>query len=267
MDILTHIAAGLATGTSIVICSRGGALKKTGAVLAGALGGALPDIDVISMWSGFDATFGKLFGLQHTGREIYSAKFWYSHHGFMHSLVASVLFGLILAFVVYLLQQRIRKLKMPLYQSFKHNGCILVSFAGGFVAHLLCDMPTPSSSWGGINLFYPLNTYTGGWGKIWWWNNYDVFLIINILIAINLLILLVGRFTRVRIKTFTIPVFIFAFACVVVQINTRKFDFNRTPAQTYQKCEAKSKEIQENILGDKLYNCMKQFDNSMPFNF
>ncbi|MDR1055367.1 MAG: metal-dependent hydrolase [Prevotellaceae bacterium] len=269
MDILTHIAAGIAIGTTITICTKGSALKKIGIVLAGALGGALPDTDAVSMWSKFDVTFGKLFGLQHTGCEIYSAKFWYSHHGFMHSLLASVVFGFILLLIAYLLQQRFRKQKSSFCQSFKRNIYIFLSFISGFIAHLLCDMLTPAATWGGVNLFYPLNTYTGGWGKIWWWNNYDVFLIINTLITTNILILFISQLTKAKLKIFSITVFVLAFAFIVIQVNTRKFDFNHTcsSAQVYQKYEAKSKEIQENILGKKLYNSIKQFDNSVSLNF
>jgi hypothetical protein len=60
------------------------------------LGGALPDFDAISLWSGFDKTFGKLFNLSNSGEVIYFSKFWYSHHGFLHSILASV----ILAFCI-----------------------------------------------------------------------------------------------------------------------------------------------------------------------
>ena len=163
MDLLTHISAGLAIGTCIAVGTKSSALKKTGIILAGALGGALPDIDAISLWSKFDSTFGRFFGLQHSGRFIYSGKLWYSHHGFMHSLVASLIFGFLLLLFIYFIRSRFRGISFSSFgQSVKNNRRLLFGFLGGYLAHLLCDMPTPAASWGGVRLFYPFTGYIGG---------------------------------------------------------------------------------------------------------
>ena len=270
MDILTHIATGVAIGTTIIVCTKGNKLKKASIIFAGALGGALPDIDAISLWSKFDSTLGKFFELQHSGSEIYSAKYWYSHHGFMHSILASLLMAFILMLAVYFITWGFRHISLSLFfVSIKKNSAILSSFLGGYITHLLCDMPTPSGSWGGINLFFPLNTYSGGWGKIWWWNNYDIFLIINVVILINLIILTIRHIAKFKLNLLSLFVSAFAIVLIVVQLNTRGFNFNYTisTSNNYQKCESKSKEIQNKILGDKLYDKMKRFDNSVPIYF
>lgn len=96
MDILTHIFSGVAAGTAVSSFSRKGFGNKLAIISLAGFGGALPDFDVISLWSKFDGTIGALFRLKHTGQEIYSSRFWYSHHGFFHSLSAGILFTLII---------------------------------------------------------------------------------------------------------------------------------------------------------------------------
>lgn len=261
MDLLTHIAAGIAVGTTIAVCSKGNAVKKITIVCGGALGGALPDIDAISLWSKFDTTFGRLFSLSHTGKEIYSAKFWYSHHAFMHSLAACVLFSFILLAVIYLANRRAKK-EFTLLS--KANIAIPAAFASGYIAHLVCDMPTPASSWAGVNLFFPINVYIGGWGKIWWWNNYDIFLISSGVIAVNVLLLIFSNVLKHKHRYFSFVLLAAAATAVAIQISTRDFDFN---SHTYQECEAQSKKIQKKIVGKTLYDKMEKFDDAIPLYF
>lgn len=265
MDLLTHIAAGAAVGTTIAVCVKGKAGKKAAVVCAGALGGALPDIDAISLWSKFDATFGRLFGLSHAGKEIYSAKFWYSHHAFMHSLAACVLLALILLVVIFIVRKGFKNLSWAGLKLFSgRNIAVAGAFASGYIAHLICDMPTPASSWGGVNILFPLEPYIGGWGKIWWWNNYDIFLIISAVIAANLLILALSGLLKRRSKQLSCVLLAAAVVIIIVQVNSRGFDFN---SHTYQQCETKSKEIQKKILGEKLYKRMEKLDNAVPIYF
>lgn len=265
MDLLTHMAAGAAAGTTIAVCAKGKTFRKAAMVCAGALGGALPDVDAISLWSRFDATFGRLFGLSHSGREIYSDKFWYSHHAFMHSLAACLLFTFLLLVVVYLVRKRCKRLSSKDFISFTAKiKASTAAFAAGYVLHLVCDMPTPASSWGGVNLLFPLKTYTGGWGKIWWWNNYDLFLIITGVIIANLLILVFSKVLKSKGKYLSCAILTAAIIAIAVQINGRGFDYNSHP---YPQCEAQSKEIQKEILGKKLYDKMKKVDNCIPIHF
>lgn len=265
MDILTHIIAGIAVSSSIAVCMNGRPVKRIAIIGAGALGGGLPDLDAISMWSKFDATFGRLFHLSHTGREIYSAKFWYSHHAFMHSLAASVLFALLLLVTVYFINRRFNQLSQADFVLFlKKNRIVAAAFVSGYFLHLICDMPTPASSWGGVNLFFPLDSYVGGWGKIWWWNNYDLFLIISLVIVVNFILLAISMLSKYRFKYLPCILFLIVTIAVIIQINTRKFDFNSAP---YQSCETRSKEIQEKILGRPLYEKMKKLDSTIPLHF
>lgn len=270
MDILTHVVVGVAIGSTLVICSKNSnPFKKISIVGAGALGGALPDVDAISLWSGFDASFGKLFGLQHSGKQIYFGKYWYSHHGFMHSLLASIIMGLLFLFLSYCVKQHFRNLSLKSFGLFvKNNSILYISFLLGYIAHLFCDMLTPASTWGGVNLLYPLKTYVGGWGAIWWWNNYDIFLIVITLITINVFLLMLGKWIKAKTKIAVVSLFL-AVLLIAVQVKTRRFDFNYTgySAKTYQINEAKSKEIQKKLLGKKLYTQMEKFDNKIPLNF
>jgi len=129
-------------------------------------------------------------------------------------------------------------------------------------------MPTPASTWGGINFFYPSKSYTGGTGDIWWWNNYDIFLIVVFIIIINLSLSLFHKFIRFDLRKLTIGVFILGFSLIFFQIKTRNFDFAYTGyTKNFQKFEAKSKEIQKEILGDRLYRIMENFDNKLKLNF
>jgi inner membrane protein len=264
MDILTHALSGVAFGTVISGLSNCKIKNQIGYMSIGGFGGVLPDIDAISLWSRFDSTFGRLFGLSHPGKDIYSAKFWYSHHGFMHSLVSCLLFGLLLGFVLNLAQSRFKSL----FKSFKDNRLYLLVFVSGFIFHLLGDLPTPSSSWNGINLFWPSKHYIGGTGEIWWWNNYDIFLIILSIIIINVITIFIGRLARIKVLKITISTFLLGFVMIMHQIKTRTFDFNYEGHTTkYDLYEQKSKEIQKQILGTKLYGFMVGFDNKLKINF
>lgn len=73
VDILSHTLSGLAIGT--VVASFGkGFRQKSLILLTASLGAALPDLDAISMWPGFDRSIGSWFGLPLSGPEIYSSK-------------------------------------------------------------------------------------------------------------------------------------------------------------------------------------------------
>src|SRR6056297_2229310 len=143
MDIVTHALSGVATGTVVMSFSRRGFLEKTGIVSISALGAALPDLDAISLWSRFDNTIGKIFGLEHSGKEIYFSKFWYSHHSFLHSLLAGFLIAISIWLCVFFLSSRRTKRSFSsLISSLHEYKLILVGFLSGFFVHLLGDIPT-----------------------------------------------------------------------------------------------------------------------------
>ncbi|MEN7551285.1 metal-dependent hydrolase [Rapidithrix thailandica] len=265
MDILTHTLSGVAAGTVVAGFSSKGFRKKTGIIALGGLGGALPDLDAFSLWSGFDTYIGKALALSHSGKEIYFSKFWYSHHGFLHSITASLLLVFLMACLVFWVK---RNSSYNLLQSVKKKQLFYLSFVFGFLLHLLEDMPTPSSVWGGVNFFWPSREYIGGTGQIWWWNNYDIFLIVTGVIVLNCLLLVLRRFIRFDGRKFTVAVFMLGFTLALVQINTRGFDFHYTGhTPKYQEYEAKSKEIQKQLLGEKLYGWMQLFDNQLKIYF
>lgn len=238
--------------------------ERLGLLFVGALGGAFPDLDAISLWSRFDGTIGKLFNLPAKGSVIYSSKYWYSHHGFLHSLLASLLIGIVVLIVLYFLQKN-KKSILPFLQSKK---LYFITFVFAYWAHLAGDLPTPSSAWGGIALFWPSLEYVGGYGKIWWWNNYDIFLIVVLGIVLNLMVLLCSKFLKSKIKVITTTTFALCFAFIVFQVNTRQFDYAYSnDSSQYSEMEQKSKEEQKRILGNSVYNMMVSLDNKLKIYF
>lgn len=269
MDILTHTLSGVAIGTVMASFSKGGFREKMGIISIAGFGGALPDLDALSLWSKFDTTIGKLFGLHHSGKEIYFEKFWYSHHGFFHSFIAALLIAFIAGVCIYMIKSRQKNFSLrSLFLSFKHRLLFLISFVLGFLIHLLEDMSTPDSVWGGVNFLWPMKSYIGGSGDIWWWNNYDLFLIVSGVVLLNVVFIFISELLKINSRKLTTTIFIIGLTLFLVQIKTRGYDFNysgHTPK--YQGYEQKSKEIQKQLLGDTVYNLMFEFDNKMSLNF
>lgn len=252
MDILSHTLSGLAIGTVIAsFCQIEDSKIKV--IIFGGLGGALPDIDAISLWSQFDQTFGKWFQLANTGEDIYTGKLWYSHHAFMHSLLCAVILsGLIM--VIFCPGEKANT---------KMNYLLSVSFFLGFNIHLAEDMPTPVGAWGGVNYFFPAHDYIGGYGNIWWWNNYDLFLIVMLVFIINSLLLFSKKCKKVAIPVFIIGVIIF-----LSQIQKRELDYTlNSKNYGYVDSETKSKEFQKKVLGNHIFTLMEKFDSFVKINF
>ncbi len=267
MDIISHTLTGIAVGTVLATISKNSGKRKGLIILTGGIGGAIPDFDAISLWSKFDLTIGTFLGLNHSGKEIYFGKFWYSHHAALHSLIAPVVLILTILIVNLILNRKVVS-GLNIFKSIKVNKLLILAFFFGFVFHLLEDMPTPSSVWGGVNLFFPSSIYIGGYGNIWWWNNYDLVLIISSVIALNLLVnILPNRFLKFK-RWFCISVFFLGLGLFIFQTKTRPVDFSYIDHTTkYYEFEAQSKSIQKSILGDKLFQIMSKIDNRIPFNF
>ncbi|MBN2570594.1 MAG: metal-dependent hydrolase [Ignavibacteriales bacterium] len=269
MDILTHTLSGVAIGTVVSSFANSGFKNKLGIVLISGFAGALPDLDAISLWSGFDPTIGNLFNLSESGKDIYSAKFWYSHHAFLHSAFAGLLIAGLLGLISYLIDSKFKGLKNKSFlESLYQKRIIMIGFFLGFLIHLIEDMPTPASNWGGVNFFWPSKSYIGGTGDIWWWNNYDIFLIVFGVMVTNLILHLIQRFAHFDLRKFIVGVFIIGFSIAIIQIKTRDFDFAYSGHSIrYQEFEDKSKQQQKEILGDKLYRMMENFDNKLNIYF
>jgi len=259
MDILSHALSGLAVSTVVASQINSSLLTQIKICLAGTFAAVIPDFDVISLWSKFDGTIGKWFSLNHSGNEIYFAKFWYSHHAFLHSAVAGVVVSLMfVAFIKFITRNASFKLLMA---------CFTASFFS-FVAHLMGDMPTPASVWGGVNFWFPSHQYLGGFGSIWWWNNYDIFLILLAIALFNLILIIINNYKSIRINIVSVILFGLGLIWIIIQIQTRKYDFGYSGhSSKYYELEAKSKEIQREILGEKMYSIMKDFDNHLPIHF
>lgn len=269
MDILTHALSGVAVGVVLSTYSTKGFFNKLGIIILGGFGGVLPDLDAISLWSGFDTTIGKFLNLSHTGNTIYFSKFWYSHHGFFHSLMASLIVAFIIGLTLYVTKSKFKTLSFyHFWRDLKSQKIILIAFVMGFIIHLIEDMPTPANVWGGVNFFWPSAAYIGGSGDIWWWNNYDIFLIVVTVIIINLLLLAFKKLIKLDLRKITTIVLLMGFLFSLYQIKTRGYDFNYSKHEAkFEECETKSKEIQKEILGDRLFSLMEAFDHKLGIYF
>lgn len=269
MDIITHTLSGLAVGTVLASFSKKGILQKTGIVMIGGFGAALPDFDAISLWSGFDSNIGNLFNLKRSGAEIYSAQLWYSHHAFLHSIFASVFIALFVGSIFYIVKSKLKKLSFQKYFfELKSQKLVAIAFVLGFIIHLIGDMPTPSSTWGGVKLLFPWDTYYGGAGDIWWWNNYDIFLIVSMVVILNIIALLLTRIIKLENWKITLLIFLMGLAFSFKQIKTRDYDYSyKDHTSNFHEYERQSKNEQKRILGDKLYKLMGDLDNKIPLNF
>ena len=266
MDIISHTLTGVAVGTVASSFSNEKWYNKLTIILFGAFGGALPDIDAISYWSKFDSTIGKALNLKYTGHQIYTSKFWYSHHAAFHSLIMPISLSILIILIIGIAK---KYSTVAQFRNHIHSQHLkYFAFCFGFIFHLFEDMPTPASVWGGVNFYFPSSKYIGGFGKIWWWNNYDLVLIIFSVIIINIgLIFINNRLTKIRRKlisaTFLIGIILF-----LNQINSRPGSFKYSGHTTkYTEYENQSKQIQKEILGDKLYQIMVKIDNKIPLYF
>jgi hypothetical protein len=270
LDILTHTLSGLAIGTTIAAFSQKGLGHKIRLMSIGALGGALPDIDAISLWSGFDVAIGAPLDLEASGKEIYFGKYWYSHHGFFHSITAGVLFAALTGLAVFFIKikRNNHSSSYSLFNYFKRNALFFVAFVFAFNLHLFQDTPTPSSVWGGVRLLWPSVKYVGGTGHAWWWNNYDIFLIVLGVLLFNSVLLIIKIKTQGFKRWLSLMVLSGGILLSIIQITNRPASFYYSGhTSKYYHFEAKSKEIQEQILGKRVFIIMSNFDKKLPFYF
>ncbi len=267
MDILIHTFSGVAVSTGFMPFTKKKIKRPIVLLIAGMVGGAFPDLDAVSLWPGFDTTIGRLFHLSHKGRDIYFAKYWYSHHGFLHSAAGLFISGLIISILLLSIYAWNKK-KIPSRKTLHANLILFCVFFLSGLVHLFGDMVTPSSVWGGVRFLWPLKTYYGGLGLVWWWNNYDIFLIIILIIFINLTTIFL-RFTATKISRF-IPTLILIIGSLVCmnQMASRKYDYNYYGfTNRFSEMEKMSLAEQQEILSTPAYNIFYQFDQGIPFNF
>lgn len=269
MDIITHTLSGLAVSTIVASESKKDLPGKAAILTAGALGAVFPDIDAVTMWSGFDSLIGKTLGLSMKGRDIYAGNLWYSHHNFTHSVVGGLVGAFLFVLALYLFF-RLAYGKGGFKFFAKHYAVYFAAFFLGHLAHLAGDLPTPSSVWDGIRLFWPLETAVGGTGHIWWWNNYDIFLLFFSCCVINIVVIVVAHFSISSIVRYLpAAVFIVCLSLAAYQSANRNhnFAYKKYVRSESLKHEKKSLDIQKKILGDSLYRVMEKIDRAIPIPF
>lgn len=128
------------------------------------------------------------------------------------------------------------------------NSIYFIVFVLGYWAHLEGDLPTPASVWGGIAFGCPFSVYWGGYGKIWWWNNYDIFLLVFLSIFLVLFVPVVSKWIKERAKLFSVSLLAITLMLITIQINTRQYNYAYTnDSSGYAQMEENSKKEQERI--------------------
>ena len=245
MDILSHTFSGIAAVSATLPFTNFNKKEKCTALGIGAFVGAFPDLDAVSLWSKFGAT----------GKDIYFGKLWYSHHAFNHSIFMGIL---LVGAILFFRSKRFKEIN-------KSEIILSIGLLFGFLAHLFEDMPTPHCVWGGVRLFFPFDNYIGGTGQIWWWNNYDLFLLI---LSITITNLLIAWLIKKQVEYLTLLNTLSICVVFVFQVNSRQLDYNYIGYSTnYNELEIKSKEKQERILRPTLYKVMEFIDSKIPLNF
>lgn len=268
MDILTHTLSGIAVAGAVAGLTSKSLSQKAAIILCGAAGAVLPDIDAITYWSQFDTLIGRPLDLAMSGRDIYFANHWYSHHNWTHSLAAGAIFTLLMGLLCYLGDRIAFKIK-PLNTFWKKRSCYLGAFFLGYTMHLLGDLPTPGYTWQGIKLFWPLSSPVGGTGHLWWWNNYDIFILLAVCCtAIILMIALYPVFKKPLFKILPLLVFIITLLSIFHQITDRpvRFTYGKPHIPRAEK-EKQSHQIQKEILGPTLYRFMASMDRHIKIPF
>lgn len=266
MDILIHTLSGTTTAAFISTFSKSSRSTKLLWILLGGFAGALPDIDAISLWSSFDGTIGKWLHLSHSGAEIYFGKFWYSHHGFFHSLFAAFLLSLLFLCVRKFVSKTV---SWSDYFKLKETQIAFAVFFFAYVSHLIGDLPTPGAVWGGVRLFFPFEIYIGGYGTTWWWNNYDVFLYLTTAtIFFILIILLENKFYKGDVLKFSLGLYILSLGLCIYSVTHRSINYayegNTSRYAYYERTSALD---QYNKLGKWTYTKVFILDNKLPIYF
>jgi membrane-bound metal-dependent hydrolase YbcI (DUF457 family) len=151
MHILSHLGSGVCIG-SVAACVWPRCTPRpaiaTGALVG--LGAMVVDLDGISLLC---------------DHRVYYGSFWYSHHGAMHSVVGTAILAVLLT-PPFAMAMRGR------WRCTRLQAAWPWLWLGG-VLHLIEDLPAPAGPWGGLMLLWPFSDVRfGGWGWIWWMNEY-----------------------------------------------------------------------------------------------
>lgn len=264
MDVVTQIIAGLLIGTVVagfVMCRPAQRFKI---VLAGGLGGIFPEVDTLSLMPWFDRTLGKWMGINQSGIDIYFGNEWFSHQAFTHSLLGLLCCTGAIWFLNILFYTHVIKHARTWKAAGSYLAPYFIAFAGGYLLHLMLDLFTPAGPWGGIRLFFPMDVYIGGWGKLWWWNNYDIILVLFLGLMMNVLSLISIPIMDRKMKIIPSMVLALALIGISIQIHSRHFNFNQPG---YMGREAASHHIQQQVLAPPVYEAMAWVDQRLPVYF
>lgn len=262
MDLLINVFFGLGIGTALAAWNRSRPTQQFKLMAIGALGALLPSLDEITLWSSFDSTIGKWLGLEESGVDIFFGKHWYSHQAFMHSLLADFLFSLLLLISMGLIYRYVIKGTRTVRAGIGYVAIYGAAFGLSYLAHLFADLAAPAGTWGGIRLFFPMEVYVGGWGMTWWWNNYDLTLVLLVVLVLNLVLIACIPPLKKGMRYLPASVCGFAFLLISWLIASRGYDFNK---EGYACREKASHHIQEEILGERLHAVMVKIDKKLPF--
>lgn len=156
MHLISHIGSGICLGSIVYSLKRGNHEKSpfTIPLLIGA-GAMLPDLDGVSIFF---------------NHSVYYSSFWYSHHGALHSLFGIIPVSILVSLLITRVGRRVFENKF-LHSHLSIFGLLYI----GSVIHILEDLPCPPGPWQGLMVFWPLSTERyGGWGNIWWLDEYSM---------------------------------------------------------------------------------------------
>lgn len=122
-----------------------------------------------------------------------------SHRGITHCLLGAFFFAWLVA----------RLVRRWLPEASARRGVFWLVFFGGAL-HILEDLPTPVSPWGGLAVFWPIPVRIGDWDKIGW-----VDFIGNLILVAGVSATLAARKFRTRLA---LPVSLCFVAAVVIHI-------------------------------------------------
>jgi len=264
MDIVTQIVIGLCVATVVAGICYCRPAQQIKIILMGGLGSLLPEIDSLTSWEYFDQTIGAWLGFSQTGAQIYFGDSWLGHQGFFHSLLALVFFTGLFWWMASFLYARIMRAAPNIWSAGGYLRPYFVAFALGFAFHLIADLFTPSGAWGGLRLFFPFEVRVGGWGYLWWWNNYDIFLILIGALVINIISQISFSKLSTAGRYMSLAIFSCSILLIGIQIANRDINFNEAD---YLSREKASHTLQQKMLPPGLYHTMKSFDNGMPVYF
>ena len=162
-----HFVCGLTTANALysarVFLGRSPAFYPVILVIGG-VAAVLPDIDA---FFGHYASTNALVG----------------HRGWTHSLLGIVGFATIFSLG---------------FKLFGKNGSLFIwlcaTLAG--LSHLLCDLITPPSVWGGLPLLFPLSQRYGGWSLIGWYDLQAFWLLLLFLVPSSAMLCLTNIIRR-----------------------------------------------------------------------